>query len=320
MSHIRAEIAGDLAVTTAGGKVFVKGTLTGLPKDMKDAGIHIHTGTDCADPNAIGGHLMSNLIDGWAYPVPTTYDTTAAGGGTIDVSTKCFVLEKGKGTSKIPNVEERCVVLHGVSTTDLSSRVAIGQIEKDGDGYSATIGKYPGPNALATTPAGNLAVTLLGMTIRLQGSLTGLGKDLKKAGIHIHSGTDCTGGSNNATKAAVNAVIGGHLKSHGDGFVTTKYSTNAQGESPVDISTPADGYKLLSKDKTDDSPAVEGRCIVLHDANNARIGVAKIVCTNGVCKAKAGAYPKIDTKTADDSVAKALLSMSVLMIYTVIGL
>merc|ERR1719163_571700 len=101
------------------------------------------------------------------------------------------------------------------------------------------MGKYPGPNALTTTPSGTLTVTVdADGVVKLKGTVTGLGKSLENAGIHIHTGEDCSGGSDKTTKDKVNAVVGGHLLSKGDGFLKTKYTSDDQGEGNINIVTP----------------------------------------------------------------------------------
>jgi len=312
-----AAISGKLAVTYGGDDsngfiVSIKGALTNLPNSATNAGIHVHTGEDCTNGGAtttdavnahIGGHLFSNNVDPWAYPTPTTYNTDANGNSLIDVSAQYFVLAKTTGTLAMPAVEERCIVLHGASGSDLSSRVAVGQIVKNGDVYEASIGKYPGPNALTTIPNGTLTVTLTENMVTLKGNLQGLGKSLVNAGIHIHEGTDCSGGSDKTTKAAVNAVIKGHLCSKGDGFLTTKYSSNVQGAGTIDIKMPANSYTLLNSAKTEKAPAVENHCIVIHDQGGARVGIGQIKCTSGTCEAAMGAYPTPNPATTPISVA-----------------
>merc|ERR1719174_1027079 len=302
IATVSGAVTGSLAVTDANDKICIKGNLAGLPKSVTNGGIHVHSGKDCTNGGAtdasavnkhVGGHLFSTYIDGWAYPAAITYMTDAAGKASIKVTAKHYTLSKDKGTEAVPSVEGRCVVLHGASGNDMASRVAIGKIVKSGNSYSATIGKYPGPNPLTTTPAGKLTITMLdGDVVQLAGAVSGLGKNLKNAGIHVHTGTDCTGGSDVSTKGAVNAVVGGHLFSKGDGFLTTKYSSDDKGAGTVDIATPANAYTLLNQDATAKAPAVENHCIVIHDGSGARVGIGQIKCTGGSCAAKMGAYPK----------------------------
>jgi len=296
-------ISGELSVTYANGVVSIKGDLVGLFRDdaktedlKKIAGIHVHSGTDCEDKDAIGGHLYSNSMDAWAFPTPTTYDTNNNGEASIQVTATGHTLAKEKGTAAIPAVQDHCIVLHGASVADYASRVAIGKIVRTGNSYSATIGKYPGPNPLQTNPTGTITLTPDGdnKILLVSSNLKGLGASLNKAGIHIHSGTDCTGGPDKTSKAAVNKVVGGHLLSGGDGFLTTTYKSSLLTTGSIDISTPKGAYVLLSKNGNDNLPAVEGRCIVLHGPKtdgSKRIGVGKIVCDGGACKARIGPYP-----------------------------
>merc|ERR1712187_41397 len=127
----------------------------------------------------------------------------------------------------------------------------------------------------------------MGMT----GNLQGLGKNLKGAGIHIHTGTDCEGGEDKSSIDAVNEVIGGHLLSRGDGFLNTFYSSTQVAKGTIDISTPKGSYVLREAD-TSGPASVENRCIVIHNAQKRRVGVGKIKCTTDTfCTAEMKPYP-----------------------------
>lgn len=235
-------------------------------------------------------------MDSWVIPKKITYNTNDQGEASIVITVNGHTLAKEDGTPEIPAVEDHCIVLHGASTVDMASRVAIGKIVKDGNSFSATLGKYPGPNPLDTVPSGTINLTPAGAgAIQLAAvNLKGLGKGLNQAGIHIHSGTDCTGGADKNSQDAVNKVVGGHLLSRADGFATTTYTSSRLTTGSIDISTPKGAYVLFSKNGNANLPAVEGRCIVLHnpDAAKTRVGVGKIVCDNGgSCKATIGPYP-----------------------------
>jgi len=346
-------ISGELGVTYANGVVSIKGDLSGLFRETaekedlkKTAGIHVHAGTECDDKDAVGAHLYSNSMDSWAIPKKITYDTNNNGEASIVITVNGHTLAKEDGTAAIPAVEDHCVVLHGASVVDMASRVAIGKIVKNGNSFSATLGKYPGPNPLDTVPSGTINLTPAGTgAIQLAAiNLKGLGKGLKGAGIHIHSGTDCTGGADKTSKDAVNKVVGGHLLSRADGFKTTTYKSSRLTTGSIDIKTPKGAYVLLTKNANANLPAVEGRCIVLHNPAGARVGVGKIVCDNGSCKANIGPYPTTKKTTTpkpttpaptpapttttteapttardvvvdDNSVTKMFVSLSALLVY-----
>merc|ERR1712072_1627780 len=144
--------------------------------------------------------------------------------------------------------------------------------------YTASFGKYPGPNDLASTPSGTLNITVADGMMTLAGTLDGLAPNLVDAGIHIHTGTDCTGGSDTSTAALVNAVVGGHYLTEGDGYYTTKYSSDGAGAGTINIATPKGSYTLNTAAATAMVPAVESHCIVIHDGANARVGIGQIVC------------------------------------------
>merc|ERR1711934_338574 len=74
----------------------------------------------------------------------------------------------------------------------------------------------------------------------------------------------------------------------------------------IDMGTPKGAYVLLAENSNDNLPAVEGRCIVLHSPQTdggKRIGVGKIVCDGGSCKAKIGPYPTTTKTTAPKATA-----------------
>jgi hypothetical protein len=314
-----AAISGDLTVQSADGVVAIKGDVEGLPASTTQAGIHVHTGLECTANGEttvsgvnthIGGHLMSNTIDGWVFPEQTTYDTDGAGMATVDIKATSFALAAADTTIAKPAVEGHCVVMHGLTGTDLSPRVAIGKITKDGDVYSADMGNYPGPTTLATTPAGKLVVTVEGDGVKLAGDLTGLAMNIVGGGIHVHAGTDCSP-SDVSTAAAVNAVVKGHLLSKGDGFKYWMYDSDTAGKAAIDWSTSKGSYVLKTTDATDLTPFVENRCIVMHDANSARIAIGQIVCSTAGCKAAMGAYPVPASVTTTASVTTESTTASV---------
>jgi len=312
-----AAISGDLTVTSADGIVAIKGDVEGLTASSTQAGIHVHTGLECTANGEttasgvdthIGGHLMSNTIDGWAFPDQTTYDTDAAGEASIDIKATSFALAAADTTTEKPAVEGHCVVLHGLTPNDLSPRVAIGKITKVGDEYSAEWGNYPGPATLATTPAGKIVVTVEGDGVKLTGYASGLAANIVGGGIHVHAGTDCSPAE--ATAEAVKEAVKGHLLSEGDGFKYWKYDSDSAGKAAIDWSTSKGSYVLKTIDATTLTPSVENRCIVMHDANG-RIAIGQIVCSGTGCKAAMGAYPvPASVTTADASVTTTAASVT----------
>jgi len=274
-----------VTVTESGGIVSLGGTVSGLKKsatDEKTYGIHVHTGTDCTGGSdstkyneVIGGHLLSSSVDGWVWPAPTTYTTDADGKATIDVSAESYSLTGTEDTQ--PGVKDHCIVLHGTSD-DGSPRVGIAKISTEV--YTAIMGPYPGYSNTNIIPSGTVTVTESGGIVSLGGTVSGLKKsatDEKTYGIHVHTGTDCTGGSD-STK--YNEVIGGHLLSSSvDGWVwpaPTTYTTDADGKATIDVS--AESYSLTGTEDT--QPGVKDHCIVLHgtsDDGSPRVGIAKII-------------------------------------------
>merc|ERR1712187_231981 len=72
-------------------------------------------------------------------------------------------------------------------------------------------------------------------------------------------------------------------------------TSNINGESTIDVSTPAYSYTLITSSATDKVPAAEDRCIVIHGVGVPvpNVGIGKIVCqSRGSCEAKIVPYPK----------------------------
>merc|ERR1712187_1037252 len=72
-------------------------------------------------------------------------------------------------------------------------------------------------------------------------------------------------------------------------------TSNINGESTIDVSTPAYSYTLITSSATDKVPAVEDRCIVIHGVGVPvpNVGIGKIVCqSRGSCEAKIVPYPE----------------------------
>jgi len=121
------------------------------------------------------------------------------------------------------------------------------------------------------------------------GTVGGLAPNLSKAGIHIHSGTEC----NDAAK------VGGHLFSEGDGFVLWRYSADRFGNGVVDLKTPKGSYTMSTG-----PTAVVDRCLVVHDDSKKRVGIGKIVCPSTSttdCSAVIGPYPVSDPQVVASS-------------------
>jgi len=91
------------------------------------------------------------------------------------------------------------------------------------------------------------------------------------------------------------------------GWLTTTYLTDNVGTGSVDIKTAGNLYWLRTQDATGDStsrPAVEGRCLVIHNALGTRVAVGKIVCpASGDCEAKMGPYPAPASTTTSTAAA-----------------
>merc|ERR1711990_1067437 len=259
--------------------VSIKGDVTGLAKDKTDYGIHIHAGTDCTDADKVGGHDLYKG-DGWQTGKNSWYVTDANGESTINVAAPKNAYSLNGTDANVPKVEGHCIVMHG-GETETGERVAIGKITCDDQGVcTATMGPYPGYSNTDIIPSGTVTVTESGGIVSLRGTVSGLKKsatDEKTYGIHVHTGTDCTGGPDN-TK--YNEVIGGHLFSSSvDGWVwpaPTTYTTNVEGKATIDVF--AESYSLTGTDDT--QPGVKDHCIVLHgtsDDGSPRVGIAKII-------------------------------------------
>lgn len=286
VSTALAAISGDLTVSYANDKVKFAGALTGLPASVSQAGIHIHEGTDCTDASTVGGHLMSGHIDGW---LTTTYSTDADGKATVDIETTGY---------EFPDVVDKCLVLHGVSASDLSGKIAAGKIEKESDTeYVANITSYSTNGNAGEDVKGLLTITIVNEKMKVAGELEGLAASLTDVGIHVHSASaaSCASGD-----------LGGHLYGKGDTWLLTKYDSDADGESDIAIETHALSHTLKQTEHSVAKPAVENHCLVLHAADGSKIGIGKVACTAdaATCTAAMGDYPSAES-TSSGSIAFA---------------
>jgi len=116
-----------------------------------------------------------------------------------------------------------------------------------------SISAYPGYTGSYTVQlAAPLAIIVIGNTVNLKGKLAGLPAS-QTAGIHIHESSSCD-----------SSALGHYWEGvGGDPWLVTKYTSNPEGVSEVDVNTTLDA---------DASTQLAGRTIVVHSAD------AKIAC------------------------------------------
>merc|ERR1712166_1566544 len=267
-----SSVAGDVSVSTDG-DVYLTGaspsrlkvgySLTGVEPGLAP-GLHIHTGTTCADADYVSGHFYSSDADPW-LTLTSAADYSGATSGNFQV---------------IPGLALSDVVGHAVVVHDASGRIGCGICERTTecrhryDTCVTKMEKYPGYTG-PLQPSGKVAVfgtpgTGYGYKshISLQYDLAGLLSNYA-APIHIHTGTTC-GDSQ--------LVAGHYYASPADPWDTRTLATDGTGAILGTIAGVHSGISAASS---------VGHAIVVHDGSN-RIACGVCVPT---CTATMAAYP-----------------------------
>ncbi|EJK52208.1 hypothetical protein THAOC_28548 [Thalassiosira oceanica] len=258
-------------------------------------GVHIHTGTSCANATAQGGHYWEirasdaapgkTAGDPWfgdiadIAPTGTSYTTDANGLGTAD-----FAFDSGTGLDD--NVG-RVVVIHDTYTADGGdyARVACGVLVESAtlDPHCLVANMAPSNGDRYDAVSGTVKVCFdgwnYGAGANLEMNVAGLGVSTM-GGVHIHTGTSCADAS----------AQGGHY------FVTTRASDAAPGKTagdpwfgdtadiaPTGTSYTTDANGRGTADFTFDSGTGlhdnVGRVVVIHDTYTADGGdYARVAC------------------------------------------
>ena len=219
-------------------------------------GIHIHTGTSCADD--AGGHLYdANLVgsDPWAS-VAYTSDATGAARGAFNV------------TTGIANVDGRTMIIHDysggrVACAILYTTALVLDASDFVPYYTFTGGSVTGRvgpmTEVATTQT--FAYTISGVDPLCS---SGPGAASNSCGMHIHSGTSCS------------MDAGGHYYT---GTVTTDPWTSVTYTSSVETYTDTSSSSVhtsgtLSVTTGGTLTEINGRTFIIHAFNGSRIACA----------------------------------------------
>merc|ERR1740117_2124406 len=255
---------GDLYLTGASpSRLKVGYSLTGVEPGLAP-GLHIHTGTTCADADYVSGHFYSSDADPW-LTLTSAADYSGATSGNFQV---------------IPGLALSDVVGHAVVVHDASGRIGCGICERTTecrhryDTCVTKMEKYPGYTG-SLQPSGKVAVfgtpgTGYGYKshISLQYDLAGLSPNYG-APIHIHTGTTC-GDSQ--------LVADHYYASPADPWDTRTLVTDGAGTATGTIAGVHSGISAASS---------VGHAIVVHDGEN-RIACGVCVPT---CTATMAPYP-----------------------------
>ena len=227
-------------------------------------GLHIHTGTTCADADYVSGHFYSSDADPW-LTLTSTADYSGATSGNFEV---------------IPGLTLSDVVGHAVVVHDASGRIGCGICERTTecahryDTCAAKMETYPGYTG-ALQPSGKVQVFGTPGTgyrykshISFQYNLAGLQPNDRNP-IHIHTGTTC-GDSQ--------LVAGHYYASPADPWDTRTLVTDGAGAITGTIAGVNSGISAASS---------VGHAIVVHDGPN-RIACGVCVPT---CTANMAPYP-----------------------------
>jgi len=220
------------------------------------AGLHIHTGTSCADAAKVGGHFWtpSTSPDPWGANTMYTADANGVGKGT-------FSLTSGYTTNQVVG---RAVVLHEGGSPRVGCGVICSHAKMSAyPGYQGSLSVF-GSVRVGYAEDGNVEVGY---------SLGGL--EASAVGqVHIHAGMDC-------------ANSGGHYWNSKNGTVADPWTkanypmnSNAAGVALGSFTVPAFGYEL---------GAAFGHAVVVHSSDGTRIACGVL---SGVVAAAPTAAPK----------------------------
>lgn len=235
------------------GSIKMSYRLSGLEANA-EGGLHIHSGTTCADASLVGGHYWDSEGGTVADPWTTTYTSDEDG-----MARGQFMLSSGYGLDANTG---HAVVLHAAS----GARIGCGVLEAPfirPPPLKAMMGAYP--EVEASTVEGWVKVKQnADGSIKMSYRLSGLEAEAT-GGLHIHTGTSCDDAD----------TVGGHYWDSEDGTVadpwTTTYSSTEDGE--------ARGcFKL---DSGYDHDGNTGHAVVLHDSTGARVGCGVLEVTEG---------------------------------------
>merc|ERR1712166_1096922 len=279
-----SSVAGSVSVSTDG-DVYLTGaspsrlkvgySLTGVQPGLAP-GLHIHTGTTCADADYVSGHFYSSNA---------AFQSTMTGGSAADpwltlTSPADYSGATSGNFEVIPGLALSDVVGHAVVVHDASGRIGCGICERTTecrhryDTCVTKMEKYPGYTG-PLQPSGK--VTVFGTPgtgygykshISLQYDLAGLLSNYG-APIHIHTGTTC-GDSQ--------LVADHYYASPADPWDTRTLVTDGAGTATGTIAGVHSGISAASS---------VGHAIVVHDGEN-RIACGVCVPT---CTATMAPYP-----------------------------
>jgi len=291
------QLSGTVNLIFTGTEVQMQYDLSGTEDDCATAGsagnscgIHIHSGTSCADTSAPGGHYhSSDISDPWGSIVYTSQAGNVAKGVTeVDYD---FDYSNSWG---------HVFVMHGYD----GGRRTCRQIP-----YQYTVndlGTYPGYSG--SGPTGAVDVTLREDGADLSWNLSGMETDCatpgsgNSCGIHIHQGFGCDDAS----------FVGGHFyKTEVDPWGAGQVTADAGGNSVGSVSVTHDADVMLTA----------GRSVVIHGFDAGRRTCATVGSYTGtkVDISAPGIYPTWTGDAYTGSISMILTGTVVTMMYDITG-
>ena len=293
-------MAGTVTVKDSGDSLSLDYSMSGLEANAT-GGIHIHSGTSCAEAAKVGGHFWTPLSDPdpWTTAAGATYTSDGTGASATQLTVKSgYNLAGTYGHTVVVHdkagVKIGCAVLSGTAAkTTVGEACAVddncdgGCVSKVCAAYpTGTFGKFPGYAGLVTM-AGTVTVKDSGDSLSLDYSMSGLEANAT-GGIHIHSGTSC----------AEAAKVGGHFwtpLSDPDPWTTAAgatYTSDGTGASATQL-TVKSGYNLAG---------TYGHTVVVHDKAGVKIGCT--VLSGTAAKTEDGEACAVDDNCANACVSK----------------
>jgi len=229
----------------------------GLEKDCVKCGVHIHSGTTCADHASVGGHYWNQTSDPWTTENGAVYNTNSEGMSKNNYKLDSgYDLEQNFGHAVVVHDQDGDRIGCGVLSKGKKAAKKC-KAKKKKTTLTACITKLPQYKGDLEDVGGYITVVFNRDQLKFSWYIRGSDRTCKGCGMHIHSGTTCED-------------VGGHYwddnGSIDDPWSTSgdaKYSAVNGGQSSSGVFTVKSGYSAQEN---------LGHAVVVHDSNNKPYG------------------------------------------------
>mmetsp|Transcript_13136 Transcript_13136/g.15441 ORF Transcript_13136/g.15441 Transcript_13136/m.15441 type:complete len:307 (+) Transcript_13136:222-1142(+) len=243
------------------GLMLVKFRGKGIERNCVNCGVHIHSGTSCADHDLVGGHYWDTLQttnDPWTTESGAVYNTDSEGMSNDDyVQEFGYDLDGNLGHAVVVHAQDGKRIGCGVLS---KSKEAAKSCKAKKTVLRTCITPYPHYEGVLSVNGG-VKVVFKRDQMNFKYKLEGADIKCNGCGIHIHSGTKCDD-------------VGGHYWDDENGSIVD----------PWDYSggyTPSGGYASGSFTVKSGYSGQEniGHAVVVHDSNNKPYGCGVLSTT-----------------------------------------